>query len=50
MRVDIKTEKPVKDKDLKALYLIDEAMKISTPRMKKANLKFIAEKHGITII
>lgn len=40
MRIEIKTKTPVKDNDIKALYLIKEAMKISTPRMLNANLKF----------
>lgn len=45
MRVEIKTGgKPVKDKDVKALYLLQEAMRISTDRMILQNLKFIAEK------
>ena len=40
MRIDIKTKTPVKDNDIKALYLIREALRISTPRMIAANLEF----------
>lgn len=40
MRIEIKTNGPIRDNDIKALYLIREAMKISTPRMLEANLKF----------
>jgi hypothetical protein len=43
MRVDIKTNGPVKDKDIRALYLIREALEISTPRMIEANLMFAIE-------
>ena len=31
----------VTDPDIKAMYLISEAMRISTPRMRKANLRFV---------
>jgi hypothetical protein len=46
MRVEIKTGgKPVKDKDIKALYLMQEAMKLSSSeKMRKANLDFIRSK------
>lgn len=44
MRVQIKTGGPVKNNDIKALYLIREAIRISTPRMVKANFEF----HGFT--
>jgi len=44
MRVNIKTNGRVKDNDIRALYLIAEAMKISTPRMKRANLRFFNDK------
>ncbi len=50
MRVEIKTKGKVKDRDIKALYLINEAMKLSSERMRKANLKFVAEKYGFLII
>lgn len=45
MRVEIKTSGKIKDKDIKALYLIREAMKISSPRMIEANLKFALGKN-----
>lgn len=40
MRVEIKTHGPVKDNDIRALYLIKKALEISTPRMVDANLEF----------
>jgi len=43
MRIDIKTNGPVKDPDIKALYLLKKALEISTPRMVQANLKFAIE-------
>lgn len=44
MRIEIKTKGRVKDPDIKALYLMNEAMKISTERMRQANLDFINSK------
>jgi len=44
MRVDIKTKGPVKDNDVKALYLLQKAMQISSDRMRRANLNFIISK------
>lgn len=44
MRVSIKTKGPVKDKDIKAIYLMNEAMKMSSDKMREANMKFIAGK------
>lgn len=43
MRINIKTNGPVKDNDIRALYLIREALRISAPRMIDANLKFSVE-------
>jgi hypothetical protein len=40
MRVDIKTSGRVKDKDIRALYLLKEALRISSPEMSDANLQF----------
>lgn len=40
MRIEIKTGKPVKDKDIRALYLLKAALEMSTPRMIQANLNF----------
>lgn len=31
----------VKDPDLKAIYLINEALELSTPRMVRSNLEFV---------
>lgn len=44
MRIEIKTKGRVTDPDIKALYLLEEAMKLSTSKMRKANLKFIISK------
>jgi hypothetical protein len=44
MRVEIKTNGPVKDNDVKALYLLQKALEISTARMRKHNLNFIIDK------
>lgn len=33
----------ITDPDIKAIYLISEAMRISTPRMRKANLRFVLD-------
>lgn len=49
MRIEIKTPKPVRDRDMKALYLINLAMKLSTPRMRKANARFVLDKYGIKV-
>jgi hypothetical protein len=35
--------KEVIDPDIKAIYLINEAISISTPRMVKENFKFVLE-------
>lgn len=46
MRIEIPTgKKPVKDKDIKVLYILDYAMKLSSDRMLKANLEFVISKH-----
>lgn len=47
MRVDIKTNGKVKDPDIKALYLIQKAMELSTDKMREANVRFIVQKWGI---
>ena len=45
MRIEIKTNSPVRDNDIRALYLMQKAMEISSPKMKEANMRYIAEKH-----
>lgn len=50
MRIEIKTKTPVRDADIKALYLLEKACQISTPRMLKANLNFILSKKGFQTI
>ncbi len=44
MRIDIKTKSKIKDPDIKALYILDYALKLSTDRMRKANIEFILSK------
>lgn len=46
MRIDIKTNGKVKDRDIRALYLLDAALKMSTPRMVKANIDFAIGKYN----
>ena len=46
MRVNIKTRGQVKDFDIKALYLLDYALKLSTKKMVRANLRFAIEKYN----
>jgi hypothetical protein len=41
MRIEIKTNKPIRDPDIRAIYLINQAMKISSPRMRQANLDLV---------
>lgn len=46
MRIEIPTGgKAVKDPDIKAIYLLDKAMQISTDKMLKANLDFAIAKY-----
>jgi hypothetical protein len=50
MRVNIKTKGRVKDKDIKALYLMNHALNISSAKMRIENLKFIVGKLGYNLI
>lgn len=43
---DVKTKGRVTDPDVRALYVIVAALDQSTPRMKKANLAFVADRLG----
>jgi hypothetical protein len=47
MRVEIKTNGKVKDPDIKALYLMQKAMELSTDKMRKANIQFMLSKWKI---
>ena len=50
MRIEIKTKGKVSDTDVRALYLLVHALeKISTPRMKKTNLEFVANRMGYNL-
>lgn len=45
MRIEISTSgKPIKDPDIRALFILDYAMQLSTDRMLKANLEFAISK------
>jgi hypothetical protein len=47
MKFEIKIDgRSVKDKDLRALYLIAFGARLSTERMRKANLEFIVGSFG----
>lgn len=50
MRVNIKTSSPVKDKDIKAMYIMNEGVMMSTDRMREINLKLIADKYGYHLV
>lgn len=50
MKITIKTPKRIKDKDIKSLYLLIYAIDNSTPRMKVANLQYVADRMGYTLI
>jgi len=50
MRININTNgKPLKDADVRALYLLLYALDSSTPKMKIANLRYIADRFGYDI-
>ncbi len=45
MRINIPTNgKPIKDPDVRAIFILDYAMRISTDKMLKANLEFAVSK------
>lgn len=46
MRIEIKAgSKPIRDNDIKALYVLDYAMRLSSDRMLLANLEFAISKY-----
>lgn len=50
MRVEIKTNGAVRDRDVKAVYLLDHVIsKLSSKRMVKANLEFVLSKYGFNL-
>lgn len=49
MRIDIKTKGKVKDNDIKALYMLNAGIKMSSERMIVANLIFVLGKYGLTV-
>ena len=51
MRINIKTNGRIKDNDVKAVYLLDYALnKLSSQKMIKANLEFVASKLGLKVV
>ena len=51
MRITIKTNGPIKDRDIKALYTLWHAVhEQRSKRMKIANLQFIADKLGYELV
>jgi len=51
MRIEIKTNgKPVTDRDVRALYMILNALNNSSPHMKLVNLQFFADKLGYKLV
>lgn len=49
MRVEIKTKGKVKDKEIRAVYILNEGLKQSSDRMRVANLNFVLGKYGLTV-
>jgi hypothetical protein len=50
MRLNIKTLGRIKDPDIRALYILNAGMKLSSERMRLANLRFIAETYGFSVV
>jgi hypothetical protein len=46
MRIQIKTTKPVKDRDIRALYLVNHALSQQTQKMRVETIRFFADKLG----
>ena len=49
MRIEIKTKTPVKDKDIKAMYVIAYAFSLLEKRMIKPTLEYFADYFGYRI-
>lgn len=51
MRINIDTKgKPLRDADVRALYILLYALDTSTPKMKIANLRYLADRFGYDIV
>lgn len=50
MRVEIKTKGKVTDPDIRTLYMIVHALDNSSPKMRIANLQFVAERMGFKLV
>ena len=50
MRVDIKTNGPVRDKEIRSLYVLNAGMQIGSERMREHNLQYIADKYGFMLV
>jgi hypothetical protein len=46
MRINIKTKKPIKDKEIKALFIIGYALELISPRMIRPTLEFFVSHFG----
>ena len=49
MRIDINTNGRVKDKDIRAMFIIGYAFTIMSERMRLATLQFFADRYGYTV-
>ena len=49
MRIEIKTNKPIRDREMKGMYLINHAFKLISPRMIKPTLDFWAGHFGFKV-
>lgn len=50
MRINIKTDRRIKDKEIRAMYIIAYAFKLISTRMIKPTLEFFASHYGYRII
>ena len=51
MRIDIKTQrKRIRDNDVRCLTILMFALTVSTPRMIRANLEYVADIYGYDIV
>lgn len=50
MRVDVKTKGPVRDKEIKAMYLISFCLEhLVSERMREATLRFFCGRYGFDL-
>lgn len=46
MRVQIKTKLKSKDRDIRAMLVLNKGIEMSTPRMVEPNVRFVLERLG----